>query len=185
MPTDHALPTPANRYGGHAIALHWLGALMIVGVFAVGLYMDDLPMSPAKFKLINYHKWAGVLVLALSVWRLVWRLTHRPPPSPPGPAWQTGVAHLTHWALYALFLAVPLVGWAYSSAAGRPIVLFGLLPLPDLVAKDQALAEVLKHRHGNLAWLMIGLVVLHVAAAVKHQLIDKDGLIGRMLPGRG
>ena len=84
-----------------------------------------------------------------------------------------------------LFFAVPLVGWAYSSAAGFPIVLFGVLPLPDFVQKNQALAEAIKPWHGDLAWVLFALVALHVAAVGKHMIIDRDGLIRRMLPGRG
>jgi cytochrome b561 len=87
-------------------------------------------------------------------------------------------------ALYALFFIVPLVGWAYSSAAGFPIVLFGVLPLPDFVAADKALAALIKPWHEISALAMAGLVLLHVAAALKHQFIDKDGLMDRMRPAR-
>jgi len=175
-------PTP--RYTGVAIALHWLLGLMIVGAFAVGLYMADLPMSPTRLKLFNWHKWAGITILALSVLRLLWRFGHRPPADLPAPRWQNLAAHGMHWALYALFLLVPLAGWAYSSAAGFPVVWFGVLPLPDFVGKDKALADVLKEGHGLLAWLLAVLVLLHIAAALKHHFIDRDGLIDRMRPGR-
>ena len=84
--------------------------------------------------------------------------------------------------MYALFFAVPLMGWAYSSAAGFPIVVFGVLPLPDFVPASKELAEMLKPLHGLLAWALAGLVGLHVAAALKHHFIDKDGLLQRMLP---
>jgi len=172
------------RFTTPAIALHWLLALMIFGAFGVGLYMADLPMSPSRLRLFNYHKWAGVTILALSALRLLWRLTHRPPPDVPAPAWQTRAAHLTHLALYALFFAVPLVGWAYSSAAGFPIVWFGVLQLPDFVPKDKALAELIKPWHGALAWSLMVLVALHVLAAFKHHFIDRDGLLDRMRPAR-
>ena len=86
--------------------------------------------------------------------------------------------------LYVLFFAVPLVGWAFSSAAGFPVVWFGVLPLPDFVPVDKALAAAIKPWHERLAWLMALLVLLHLAAALKHQFIDRDGLIGRMWPGR-
>lgn len=100
------------------------------------------------------------------------------------PAWQK-LAHLgTHRALYALFFIVPLVGWAYSSAAGFPIVVFGVLPLPDFVPADKALAELIKPWHEISAFTLMGLVLLHVAAAIKHQWINKDRLIQRMLPGK-
>ena len=172
-------PSPL-RYGAPAILLHWLLALMIVGAFGVGIYMADLPVSPSRLKLYNYHKWAGVAILALSGFRLLWRLTHRTPADAPMPAWQAPVVHATHGLLYALFFIVPLVGWAYSSAAGYPVVWFGVLALPDFVPVDKALAEAIKPWHERSAMLMAALVLLHVAGALKHQWIDRDGLIGRM-----
>src|SRR5574340_841081 len=107
-----------SRYTGVAIGLHWLVAVLILGSLGVGAYMAELPLSPTRLKLVNWHKWNGVTILALTLLRLVWRLTHRPPPDVPMPRWQARMAHATHAALYALCLAVPLVGWAYSSADG-------------------------------------------------------------------
>ncbi len=173
---------PAQRYSLLAMALHWLLALAIVGAFGVGLYMTGLPFSPARLKLYNWHKWAGVSILALSALRLLWRLYKKPPADLAMPAWQAIAAHATHWALYALFFAVPLAGWAYSSAAGFPIVWFGLLPLPDLVSPDKSLAETLKLVHKFLAYGLAALVLAHVAAALKHHFVDRDGLVQRMLP---
>ena len=178
------LSDPKTRYTCTAIALHWLLGLAILGSFTLGVYMADLPFSPTRLKLYNWHKWAGITILALSALRLVWRLTHRPPAPPPMPAWQSAAAHAVHWALYALFFAVPLMGWAYSSAAGFPIVVYGVLPLPDFVASDRALAESLKPLHGLLAYTLMAVVLLHAAAALKHHFIDRDGLLNRMLPAR-
>jgi cytochrome b561 len=175
---------PASRYSATAIALHWVMALAILGNFCLGLYMTDLGMSLLRLKLYNYHKWTGATILALAALRLLWRLTHRPPAELPAPKWQHTAASVTHWALYGLFFAVPLVGWAYSSAAGFPIVVFGVLPLPDLVAKNHDLAEAIKPWHAALAWVLMGLVCLHVAAVFKHMVIDRDGLVRRMMPGR-
>jgi cytochrome b561 len=174
----------AARYSTTAIALHWLLALMILGSLGVGLYMTSLPFSPTRLKLYNWHKWAGVTILLLSALRLLWRLTHRPPADLPMPAWQQRAAHGAHMALYALFFAVPLAGWAYSSAAGFPIVLYGVLPLPDFVAPDRAFAETLKALHKWLAYGLAAVVAVHIAGAFKHQLIDRDGLLLRMLPAR-
>ena len=170
------------HYTAPAMALHWLLALALLTSFSVGLYMADLPLSPQRLKLINWHKWAGITILALSALRLLWRLTHEPPADVPMPVWQQRAAHLTHAALYILFFAVPLVGWAYSSAAGFPVVWFGVLPLPDFVGADKALAEAIKPWHGALAWALAALVVAHVAAALKHHFIDRDGLLSRMWP---
>ncbi len=175
----------ATRYTAPAIGLHWLLALMIVGSFSLGVYMTDLPFSPTRLKYYNWHKWAGVTILALSFVRLAWRISHRPPPDLAMPAWQATAAHATHHGLYALFFIVPLVGWAYSSAAGFPIVWFGVLPLPDFVPVDKALAEAIKPWHERSAMLMAALVLLHVAGALKHQFIDRDGLIDRLRLRRG
>jgi len=177
------------RYTSLAIALHWIMAVALVGLFAMGLYMADLPFSPARLKLYNWHKWAGITVLFLLVIRLLWRLTHRPPALPQAvtlvmPDWQMQAYHTTHGLMYALLFIVPLVGWAYSSAAGFPIVWFGVLALPDFVPADKALAELIKPWHEASAFALAGLVLLHVGAALKHHWIDKDGLLTRMLPGR-
>jgi len=182
--------TDAGSYGAVAIGLHWLLAIALVGAFSVGVYMHDLPFSPQRLRLFNWHKWAGVTILALSVLRLLWRLMHRPPPLATAvldamPPWQRHAHHATHALLYGLFLAVPLAGWAYSSAAGFPIVWFGVLPLPDWVPVDKALAaDVLKPLHQTLAFALVALAVLHVAAALKHQWIDGDGLFWRIWPRR-
>ncbi|MBT3068625.1 cytochrome b [Rhodoferax sp. U11-2br] len=178
------------RYSPVAIVLHWLLALVILSLFGMGLYMADLPFSPTRMKLYNWHKWAGVCFLLLTVLRVVWRVTHRPPALPQTvtlamPGWQMQAYHATHHLMYALFLAVPLLGWAYSSAAGYPIVLFGVLPLPDFVGADKALAELIKPLHGLSAWALIALAALHIGAALKHHWLDRDGLMLRMLPGRG
>jgi cytochrome b561 len=182
-------PLRTVRYGSLAITLHWLMALGLVGMFAVGLYMTGLPFSIQRLKLYNWHKWAGVCVLALATLRLIWRVVHRPPALPAAvasamPRWQHVAHHATHGLLYALFFIVPLVGWAYSSAAGFPIVWFGVLPLPSFVPVNPALAEAIKPWHQITAYALAALVALHVAAVAKHQLIDRDGLLRRMLPGR-
>lgn len=172
-----------QRYSAVAIALHWLVAAALVATFPLGLYMADLPDSPRKLELAAYHKWIGVTVFALMAARLAWRLARRPPPLPTMPAWQRRAAASAHWGLYALLLAMPLSGWLYSSAAGVPTVYLGLWPLPDLVGEDDALAARLKLAHQGLAFALLGLVVVHVAAALKHHFVDRDGLLGRMLPG--
>lgn len=178
-----------QRYTLTAIVLHWVLALSILTAFVVGVTLDEMPFSPGKLKLINWHKWAGITILFLSVLRLLWRLINRPPALPERilqamPGWQTKAFHATHHLMYLLFFAVPLLGWAYSSAKGYPIVWFGVLPLPDLMPVNKEIADSIKELHGAAAWGLIGLVALHVAAALKHQFIDKDGLISRMLPGR-
>jgi cytochrome b561 len=185
--TNLSESSQAARYSTVAIALHWLLGISIFAMFAIGIYMSDLPFSPLRLKLYNYHKWAGITFLILSVLRLVWRLLNKPPALPKAieqamPSWKTKVYHATHYALYALFFAVPLIGWAYSSAAGFPIVLFGVLPLPDFVAVDKEFAKQIKDLHEISAFALVGLALLHIGAALKHHFIDKDGLVSRMLP---
>jgi len=175
----------SNRYNTASILLHWILGIALIAIFCFGVYMADLPFSPTRLKLFNWHKWAGVTILALSVLRVVWRLTHPAPALPTKienamPSWQLLAHKGTHLGLYALFFLVPLLGWAYSSAAGFPIVLFGQFPLPDLVGADKALAETLKALHKASAFGMALLVVMHVAAALKHHFIDRDGLLQRM-----
>jgi cytochrome b561 len=180
----------ALRYTTVAIAFHWLLALAIIGSLGMGFYMSDLPFSPSRLKLFNWHKWAGITILALSAARALWRLTHRPPALPDAvlaamPVWQRHAHRATHGLLYGLFFAVPLSGWAYTSAAGFPVVWFGVLALPDWVAVDRPLADaVLKPLHHLLAFALAALLVLHVAATLKHQFVDRDGLFWRIWPRR-
>lgn len=174
------LSSGTHRYTRMAMLLHWLLAVAIVVSFVVGLQMVDMKMSVLRLKLFNWHKWAGICILTLSAVRLLWRLTHQPPAELPAPRWQQRMARATHVLLYTLFFATPLMGWAYSSAAGFPVVLFGVLPLPDFVSPSKELAEALKPWHGVLAKTMAVLVLVHVAGALKHHFIDRDGLIRRM-----
>lgn len=161
-------------------------ALLIFGGWGLGVYMHDLPLSPQKLRYFSWHKWIGVTVFLLAIIRVAWLATHRPPPLPQGrPSWQVMAARANHILLYLLILILPLSGWLMSSAKGVPTVYFGVLLIPDAVAKDKQLGENLEEVHELLAYALAILVVIHIAAALKHQFIDRDGLIGRMLPRRG
>ena len=184
-----AMNPVALRYHLLARVLHALLGLLLVGMFAVGLYMSDLPFSPLRLKLYNWHKWAGVVVLTLSLVRLLWRLASPPPKLPLAvlramPTWQRRAHSAAHLGLYLLFFAVPLLGWAYSSASGFPLVVFGAWPLPDWVPVNETLAGLLKPAHRFAAYALAGLVVLHVGASLKHHFVDRDGLLSRMGFGR-
>jgi cytochrome b561 len=173
-----------QRYTTIAILFHWLIALMIIGSFTMGLVMTDMPgISPTKLKYYSWHKWAGVTILGLATLRLLWRLSH-PAPAYPAimPGWQKTSADLLHGLLYVFMFAVPLSGYFYTLSAGYPVVYFGLFELPLLIDKSDELKPVLKSLH---YWLNMGLaasVALHVAAALKHHFIDRDGILKRMLP---
>lgn len=173
-----------EKYTKTAIVLHWLIALLIIAAFALGVTMTDIPgLTPTKLKYFSWHKWLGVTVLALVAARLLWRLTHVAPALPSSmPAWQVKVSDLMHGALYVLMFAIPLSGYFYSLAAGVPVTYLGVLPLPVLIEPNQELKPVLKAVH---YWLNMGLlaaVLLHMAAALKHQFVDRDGVLKRMLP---
>ncbi|MEQ6289346.1 cytochrome b [Vogesella sp. GCM10023246] len=175
------MSTTRTRYSTAQILLHWLMAALLIGTFLFGNYLADLPLSPAKFHLISYHKWLGISLLALLLLRVLVRLSKRAPALPAGmSAAARALAHIGHATLYLLMLLIPLSGWLMSSAYGFPVVLFGVLPLPDLIAANPALAEQLKAAHGLLNNVLVIVVVAHVLAALKHQFIDKDGLLERM-----
>lgn len=171
-----------ERYNPVSIALHWLIALLIFGAFPLGIYMADLPLSPQKLELYSWHKWTGVTIFALVLIRILWRIGHQPPPPLPMPRWQILASKAVHHLLYVLMVIVPLSGWLMSSAKGVQTVWFGVLPLPDLVQKNKELGDALKEVHELLNFGMFLLVGVHLAAAIKHQFVDKDHLLSRMNP---
>lgn len=172
-----------THYTRTAKGLHWLMALMLFGLLALGFYMADLPLSPTKLKLFSWHKWAGVSVFMLVFVRLAWRITHQPPALPTTmPKHMQLAAHAGHLALYGLMLVIPLSGWLMSSAKGFQTVWFGILPLPDLLAKNKELGTLLQEVHESLNFLLIAVIAVHVLAALKHHFIDKDDILKRMLP---
>ena len=176
----------SHQYTATAKSLHWLMAVMLFGLLALGLYMTDLPLSPEKLKLYSWHKWAGVTVFLLLLFRLLWRIKNPPPPLPESmPKALQLVAHAGHFGLYALMFAIPLSGWLMSSAKGFQTVYFGVLPIPDLIEKNRELGHLLAEVHETLSWLFIILLVGHIAAALKHHFIDKDDILIRMLPDHG
>lgn len=175
----------SSRYTPPAIALHWLMAWLIIAVYFLGLSIDSIPVGPDRIQVVGWHKWLGVTIAFLWGFRVLWRATHRPPAAPASsPAWQNHAAHLVHIALYLLMIAIPVSGWLMSSAKGYTTNYFGLFDLPNLIEKDKALGHTLKEAHELLANLLIALAGLHIAAALKHQWIDKDNLLGRMRPAR-
>jgi cytochrome b561 len=173
----------STRYTATAIGLHWLMVLLLAALFCVGLYMSDLPLSPWKLKVYSWHKWAGVTAFLLALTRIVWRFAHRPPALPDHmPRWQQLAAHAGHVLLYLLMFAIPVSGWLMSSAKGFQTVYFGVLPIPDLLAKDKELGDLLRLVHESLNWILIGVVAGHAGAALMHHFVDRDDVLTRMLP---
>ncbi|RJG21929.1 cytochrome b [Massilia cavernae] len=172
------------RYTYTAMAIHWMVALLIVCAFTLGLVMTDIPgLTPTKLRYFSWHKWLGVTVLLLAVLRVLWRLFHPTPPYPPTmKPWEKLAANSLHGLLYVLIFAVPLSGYFYSLASGVKVVYLGLVELPALIGPDPELKPVLKAVHYWLNMLLAGCVGIHVAAALKHQFIDRDGVLRRMLP---
>jgi cytochrome b561 len=177
----------ALRYGAVATTLHWLIAAAIIGMLIVGKYMHGLPNTdPDKFVLYQLHKSTGITILALSLLRLVWRLTHAVPPLPAAmPAWERWAAHGMHFALYAAMVGMPLSGWARVSTdpIGIPTLWFGLFEVPHLpFGADRDLSYLFHEMHELGGNLLILLLVGHVLAALKHHFWDRDNVLKRMLP---
>ena len=170
-----------DRYSTVAIWFHWTIALLVIVNLAVGIlhdYIDVLKPWMAG------HKGIGITVLVLTAGRVAWRLVHRPPPLPPETrAWEKGVAHATHWTLYLLLIAMPVTGWLMVSGTDkrRPLDWFGLFDIPYLPV-SKAAGGFGHEGHELLGWLMLALVVLHIAAALRHHLILRNAVLARMAP---
>lgn len=172
-----------DRYTRVAIWLHWIIAALVLYNLTSGLLADYLPKG---LPWIPWHKASGISILFLSVVRLAWRLTHRPPPLPAMPRWQVGAAHALHWLFYALIILMPLSGWVFSSAAEkrRPLTFFNLFDIPYLpIAQSPHGGDKAFAFHTYAGWIMAALVVVHIAAALKHHFVDRDRTLARMLPG--
>jgi cytochrome b561 len=185
------------RYTRTAMGLHWLMALLIFAGFGLGLTMVEMGFSPQKLKFYSWHKWIGITIFTLVAFRLYWRLTHPAPALPSSmPGWQQQIAQVSHVLMYVLFFAIPLSGWLFSSSKGIQTVYLGVIPLPDLLTKDMGeivlaatdpekpfvLSDLIRLVHKSLNYLLGALVMMHIAAALKHYFIDRDDILGRMIP---
>jgi cytochrome b561 len=179
-----ALSLEGERYSRPAMWFHWAIAALIVVNLLLGFLRDDVS-QPVRASMMYVHKATGLAILALSLARLAWRLTHRPPAFDPVLArWEAALAGLVHWLFYALMIALPLTGWlVISSARGNPTDFFGLFMVPALpVSRSEAAHELWEDLHGRLGYAMLGLIVLHLLGAAKHHLQGHRHLIGRMGP---
>lgn len=170
-----------SHYGSVTILLHWIMAILIIGLLILGLYMVPLPISREKLKFYRWHKEFGMLVLMLIVLRVAWRLSNITPSLASLPLWEKFAARSVHYAFYVFMFAMPISGWMMSSAAGFSVSFFGLFLLPDLVSPDENLRIALTEIHKWLGYLLIATLFLHVGASLKHHFINKDDILRRML----
>ena len=167
--------SPARR------AMHWLTVLLLVGSFALVWAVDWLPPGQNRAQVVGLHRTIGLLVLSLTLLRLVWSLVSRRPPRITAPRWPWA-AGLVQALLLASMLAIPLLGWTYTNARGHAVVLFGQ-HLPSLIFKDQYFSRVAISTHEFLAYALLALIGLHVAAALWHHLVLRDATLKRMWRG--
>lgn len=174
--------TATPRYTKVAIWLHWLIGLAVIANIGLAMLTEDMPRE-AHRAAMGVHKALGMAILALTVLRILWRLTHKAPPLSAGMrTWERWTSGLVHFLFYVLLILLPLSGWVWMSAADRPIDFFGLFTIPSIVAPSDEVADVLHDRHETLGLMMLALVALHFLAALKHQFVDRDRLFSRMNP---
>jgi cytochrome b561 len=171
----------AGRYTRFAVAMHWIVAAVVLLQYPLGWLMQQIPKQPPgqRADVFNVHKSIGLTILALMIVRLGWRLAHRPPDFPPMPSWQSHVAKLTHFVLYAALIGLPLAGYLGSVFSGYPVKYFGIT-LPSWAAKNPQLKDLMSTVHLTLAWVLLGAFALHISGVVKHVVLERDGLLQRM-----
>ncbi len=177
---------PRQGWPGAIRLLHWMSAVMILTMLAVGTIMVRVDDTGIRFDLYQSHKAFGIVVLSVTVLRLLVRLMLAPRgPSVPDPRWQSYAASAAHVALYLLVVAVALSGWTMASATPLPIPtsVFGLFNLPAIVPRDLSTYTLAKTWHGWLTKALLAVILLHVAAALKHHLLDRDTVLTRMIRG--
>ena len=171
----------SDRYTRTAIALHWTIAALVIFQFAWGWWMQGIPKQPVgpRVDAFNLHKSIGMTIFVLMVVRLFWRVGHRPPPLIDVPQWQARVARASHGLLYAALIVQPVVGYLGSEWSGFPVKFFGLT-LPGWAGKNVALKDMMSGVHLATSWVIAAIIVLHVAAALKHAIVDRNRLLARM-----
>ena len=169
-----------DRFGIVTILLHWVIATLMIGLLILGLYMVAMPISLEKLKFYGWHKEYGFLVLALAIFRIIWRVSNTTPDLSL-PFLEKLAAHSVHWIFYGFMFAMPISGWLITSAAGLPASFFGLFTLPNLVAPNEELRHLFQEAHEWLGYALIAVIGLHVAAALKHHFINKDNILRRMI----
>ena len=170
-------------WGSLARALHWVLGITIIGMLAYGWWMNHFPARADKFFYRSIHADIGYLVLLLTVLRLLWRGVNPTPALPADmPSWQRIAAHVSHGALYAVTILVAMLGWAHSGSRDQDYSsFFGLLHVPQITSPDKAAADAFEHRHIFFAYVLLGLIVLHLAAVAFHHFVKRDRVAARMM----
>src|SRR6266702_8674220 len=175
------LPT---RYTRTAIALHWLIALAVFGQIAFGWYLELIPLgAPPRTAVVNFHKSTGLVIGLLIVFRLVWRLTHTPPPLPESmPAWERSAARVNHVLLYVCMLIMPIAGYTASNFSKFGVKLFNAVLLPPWGVDDRGIYAFFNGLHIGTSYVFVTLITIHMVAAAKHMVFPRHGILRRMLP---
>lgn len=171
----------ANRFGLIAILLHWIMALLLIGLVAIGFYMTYIPISLEKLKYYGWHKEFGILALMLVIVRLSWRLGNITPSLSNLQTWERLLARAAHYGFYFFMFALPISGWLLTSAADLPVSFFAWFTLPNLVSASEPNRLLFTEIHEWLAYGLIATFCLHVAGAMKHFIIDRDDILQRIL----
>jgi cytochrome b561 len=171
----------AVTYSRTAIVLHWLLAILILGQIAFGWYLQDVPRgTPARTIVVNLHKSTGMILGLLILFRSYWRLTHRAPELPGSrPSWERAAAHLSHWALYACMLIMPLSGYIASNFSKYGVNFFNVVKLPPWGVPNEAVYNALNTTHVVTSYIFVALIAIHVLAALRHLML-RDGIFRRM-----
>lgn len=176
--------SPAE-YGTGTKLFHWISGVIVICLLVAGLFMGDLPNGALKLRTYLLHKSFGITILSLTFLRILWHVYSKKPEYVATlKPWEKKLARLGHGLLYLLLIGMPLTGWMMSSAAGYPVNLFGLFTLPDLVAVNSQDRELFGELHEILGSVLMGVLGMHIAAALKHHFWDKDNTLRRMLPSR-
>jgi cytochrome b561 len=180
-----ALRNSADQWGLVAQILHWMLFLLIGAQFVLATLMDDAPKGPGKTQLLMLHKSVGITVLALVLLRIGWRWANPVPVPLARHAWQVSAGRIVHFLLYLVMLLMPLTGMVMVMAAGRPIVWFGLFEIRPLIPTARDLSSLANDLHGLIAYLILGLLAVHITAAGLHHYVWRDNTVRRMIvPGR-
>lgn len=180
------IPDTPHGWGTVGRTLHWLMALLILGMFALGWTAVNYPMSPAKLQIFAWHKSIGLSLLALVVVRILWRLSHGTPTPPPGTsAAERGLARAGHVGLYFMMILMPVSGYVVNSTANFPLRFFGGFRVPNLIPADKTWQELAESVHLAGFWAFSALILVHVLAALRHHYLKKNDVLLKMLPGKG